>query len=186
MNCSRGFPGSSADKESKCNAGHPSSIPESGSSLGEGIGYPLQYSWVSPRGSDGKDPPAMWETWVRSLGQEDSLEEGMAGHSSILARRIPMDRGAWRAAVPGSQRVRHDRVTQPSTAQWAVTQTWSTPLLSLLHCRQFLYHQRHLGNPYIPLRVIACVLCCECCVFGCVHMPIYGEMQAMKNAEMSI
>ena len=36
-----------------------------------------------------KNPPAMWETWVRSLGQEDSLEEGMVTHSSILAWRIP-------------------------------------------------------------------------------------------------
>ena len=36
-----------------------------------------------------KNPPAMWETWVQSLGWEDSLEEGMATHSSILAWRIP-------------------------------------------------------------------------------------------------
>ena len=43
----------------------------------------------------------MWETWVRSLGWKDSLEEGMAAHSSILALRIPMDRGAWWAAVRG-------------------------------------------------------------------------------------
>ena len=42
-----------------------------------------------------KDPPAIQETWVRSLGREGSLEEGMATHSSILAWRIPMDRGAW-------------------------------------------------------------------------------------------
>ena len=46
-----------------------------------------------------KNPPAMWETWVRSLGWEDPLEEGMATHSSILAWRIPMDRGAWQATV---------------------------------------------------------------------------------------
>ena len=48
------------------------------------------------------NPPAMWETWVRSLGWEDSLAEGMvAAHSSILAWRIPMDRGTWRAIVHG-------------------------------------------------------------------------------------
>ena len=46
-----------------------------------------------------KNPPAMWETWVRSLGWEDPLEEGMATHSSILAWRIPMDRGAWWATA---------------------------------------------------------------------------------------
>ena len=43
----------------------------------------------------------MWGTWVRSLGWEDPLEEGMATHSSILAWRIPRDRGAWGATVPG-------------------------------------------------------------------------------------
>ena len=48
-----------------------------------------------------KHLPAMWETWVRSLGWEDPLEEGMATHSSILAWRIPMDSGAWWAAVHG-------------------------------------------------------------------------------------
>ena len=48
-----------------------------------------------------KNPPAMWETWVKFLGWEDPLEKGMATHSSILAWRIPMDRGAWRATVHG-------------------------------------------------------------------------------------
>ena len=55
-----------------------------------------------PGGSAVKNLPAMQEakeTWVRSLGQEDLLEEGMATHSSILAWRIPMDRGPWQAAV---------------------------------------------------------------------------------------
>ena len=56
----------------------------------EGIGYPLQYSWAYfPGGPDGKESPAMQETWVRSLGLEDPLVEGMATHSSILAWRIP-------------------------------------------------------------------------------------------------
>ena len=49
----------------------------------------------------GKNPLAIQETWVRSLGWEDPLEEGMSTHSSILARRIPMDRGAWWATVYG-------------------------------------------------------------------------------------
>ena len=43
----------------------------------------------------------MWETWIRSLGREDPLEEGMGTHSSILTWRIPKDRGAWWAAVHG-------------------------------------------------------------------------------------
>ena len=55
-----------------------------------------------------KNPSAMWETWVQSLGWEDPLEEGMATHSSTLAWRIPMDRGAWWATVHGGSRVGHD------------------------------------------------------------------------------
>ena len=46
-----------------------------------------------------KNPPAVQETWIRSLVWEDPLEEGMATHSSILAWRIPVDRGAWQATV---------------------------------------------------------------------------------------
>ena len=46
-----------------------------------------------------KNPPAMWETWVRSLGWEGPLEKGKATLSSILAWRISIDRGAWRATV---------------------------------------------------------------------------------------
>ena len=48
-----------------------------------------------------KNPPAMWESWVQSLGREDPLEKSMATHSSILAWRIPMDQGAWQATVYG-------------------------------------------------------------------------------------
>ena len=63
----RGFPsssaGSSAGKESACNAGDPSSIPRLGRSPGEGIGYPLQYSWASLVAQNVKNLPAMWETW---------------------------------------------------------------------------------------------------------------------------
>ena len=97
----RGFPSSSASTESICNAGDPSSIPGSGRSPGQGIGYPLQYSWTSLVAQMVKNPPAMKETWVQSLCWEDLLEEGMATPSSILAWRIPMDRGAWQATVHG-------------------------------------------------------------------------------------
>ena len=76
-------------------------IPGSGRSLREGIGYPLQYSWASLVAQLLKNPLAMQETWVRSLGWEDSLEEGMATHSSILAWNIFMDRGAGWATVHG-------------------------------------------------------------------------------------
>ena len=94
-----GFPGSSAGKESSYNAGDPGSIPRSRGFPGEGIGYPLQDSWASLMAQTIKNLPVMQETWVQSLGWEDPLEEGMATHSSILAWRIPMNRGAWQATV---------------------------------------------------------------------------------------
>ena len=81
----RVFPGSSAGKESACNAGDPCLIPGSRRFPWRRIGYLLQYSWASLMAQMVKNPPAMWETWVRSLGWEDPLEEGMATHSSILA-----------------------------------------------------------------------------------------------------
>ena len=85
-----GFLESSVGKESACNAGDPGSIPGLGRSIPgsersisgsgrvfeEGIGYPFQYSWVSLVAQLVKNPPAMWETWVRSLGREDPLEKG--------------------------------------------------------------------------------------------------------------
>ena len=83
------FLDSSAGKESACSAGDTSSIPGSGRSPGKGIGYPLQCSWASLVTQLVKNLPAMWETWVWSLGWEDPLEKGKATHSSILAWRIP-------------------------------------------------------------------------------------------------
>ena len=58
------FPDSSLGKESACNAGDPGSIPGWGRSPGKGIGYPLQYSWVSLVAQLVKNLPATWETWV--------------------------------------------------------------------------------------------------------------------------
>ena len=101
MRITVGFSGSAAGKESACNAGDPGSIPGLGRSPAEGVGYPLQYSWASLVAQTLKYPPAMWETWVHSLGWHDPLEEGMATHSYILFWRIPMDRGAWWASVHG-------------------------------------------------------------------------------------
>ena len=96
-----GVSGSSACKESACNAGDSGSIPVSARFPGEGIGYLLQYSWVSLLTQMVKNPPATQKTWVRSLDWEDPLEEGKATHSSILAWRIPSDRGAWLAIAYG-------------------------------------------------------------------------------------
>ena len=62
-----GFPDSSVGKESTCNTGDPGSIPGSGRSTGEGIGYPFQYSWASLVAQLVKNLPTMWETWVVDL-----------------------------------------------------------------------------------------------------------------------
>ena len=98
-----GFPGSSVDQESACNAEDPSSIPGSGRSAGEGLDYSLQYSRAFLVALLVKNPPAVRETWIRSLGWEDPLEKRKAAHSSILAWRIP-----WTVQSTGSQRVGHD------------------------------------------------------------------------------
>ena len=78
-------------------------IPGLGRSTGEGIGYPLRYSWASIVPQLVKNLPKMQETWVGSLGWEDPLEKGEATHSSILAWRIP-----WTLWSMGLQRVGHD------------------------------------------------------------------------------
>ena len=94
-------------------------IPESGRSPGEGIGYPLQCSWASLVAQMVKNLPAMQEIWIQSLGLENPMEEGMATHSSILAWRIPMARGAWWATV--HRVAESDTAEQLSTAQGHVT-----------------------------------------------------------------
>ena len=83
-----GFPDSSVGKVSTCNAGDPGSIPGLGRSTGEGKVYPLQYSWASLVAQLVKNPPAVCETWVRSLGWEDPLAKGKTTHSGILVWRI--------------------------------------------------------------------------------------------------
>ena len=86
----------------------PSSIPGSGRSPGEGIGYPLHNSWATLVAHTVKNLPAMQETWVQSLGWEDPLEKGMATHSSILEWRIPWTEEPDRLQSMGSQRVKHN------------------------------------------------------------------------------
>ena len=98
-----GFPGSSADKEAACSAGDPGLIPGSGGSLGERIGYPLQYSWVFLVAQTVKNRPAMQETWVRSLGWEDPPEEVMATHGEGNGNPLQYSclENSWRATVHG-------------------------------------------------------------------------------------
>ena len=91
----QGFPGSTAGKESTCNAGDPGSIPGSERFPGEGLGYPLQCSCASLVAQLVKNLPEMQEILFQFLAWEDPLEKGKVTHSCILAWRISMDRGAW-------------------------------------------------------------------------------------------
>ena len=107
-----GFPGSSACKESFCNAGVSSSI-------GERRGYPLQFSWPFLVAQIVKNPPALWETWVPSLGWKDPLEEGMQPTPVFLPGESP-----WTEELGGLQSMDHkesdmtewQNTTQPSYA----------------------------------------------------------------------
>ena len=139
------FPGSSAGKEIACNAGNPSSTSGLGRPPGELIGYPLHYSWASLVAQMIKNLPAMRETRVQSLGQEDALEKGMATHSRILVCLItqlcltpcdPMD-----CSPPGSSReILHGNFPGKNTGEGChallqgIFLIWgSNP--GLLHCR---------------------------------------------------
>ena len=73
-----------------------------------------------PSGSEGKNPPAMKETWVQSLCQEDPLEKGMATHSSILAWRCPWTEEPGGLQPTGWQRVRHDWATNTSSFTYSL------------------------------------------------------------------
>ena len=84
-----GFPGGSAGKDSACSVRDLGLIPGLRRSAGEEIGYPLQYFWASLVAELVKNLPAMWETWVRSLGWEDPLEERREWLPTLLAWRIP-------------------------------------------------------------------------------------------------
>ena len=81
-----------------------------------------------------KNLPVMQETWVRSLSQEDPLEEGMTTHSSILAWRIPTDRGTWQATVCGVAEL--NTTERLSTA---IKQEWPT-----IHSACLYKHNKNL------------------------------------------
>ena len=143
-----GFPGSSAGKESACNAGDPGSIPGSGRSAGGGIDYPLQNSCASLVALLVKNSPAMQETWVRSLSQKDRLKKETATHSSTLAWKILWTEEPGRLQTMRSKRISHDWATKQTTMK--NTGLVGPSLLQgifptqesnqgLLHCRQILY-----------------------------------------------
>ena len=87
-----------------------------------------------------KSLPATWEIWVQSLGREDPLEKGMATHSSSFAWRIPWTEEPGEST--GSQRVRHDRVTNTSRSLLShkLLYTWEVPTKKLNYSRIFEGH----------------------------------------------
>ena len=116
-----GFPGSSAGKGSACNTGHLASISGLGRFPGEGIDYPLQYSWV-PGGSDSKESACSVGDLglIPGLGRSPGLGHGNPLQYSCLENPHGTGKPAW-LQYTGSQRVGHNRATKDSTAQEKVT-----------------------------------------------------------------
>ena len=103
-----GFPGSSAGKEFTCNAGDPGLIPGLGRPPGRRIDYPFQYCWASLVAQVVKNLPAVWETWVQSLGWEDPVEKCMQPTPVFLPGESPYAEESGRLKSMGSQKVRHN------------------------------------------------------------------------------
>ena len=140
----------------------PGSVPGSRRSSGEGIGYPFWYYWASLVAQLVKNPPAMRETWIRSLGWEDPLEKGKATHSNIQAWRIP-----WTVWSMGLQRVGHNWATCPLTFFHTVFVFARLIWLSMISSRSI----RVAVNSKISFLLIAeqyssvCVCVCVVCVY---------------------
>ena len=131
-----GFPGSSTDKESACNVGDPSLIPGLGISPGEGIDYPLQYSWASLVAQMMKNSPATRETWIWSLGWEVPWRRAWQPTPVFLPGESPQAEEPGRLQSMGLQRVRHDWVTKHSIAHtlWKVYNNWvNTSITSYIY-----------------------------------------------------
>ena len=144
------IPGSSAGICLQCR--RPWFNSWSGRSPGEGIGYPLQYPWTSLMVQMVKNPPAMQATWVQPLGSEDPLEEGMTTLSSILAWRIPMNRGTWRTTAHGvtKSRTRLSDLTQHRTAHInTVSEVYMHISIVIKSYIWYLIIYRHVYNSYI-------------------------------------
>ena len=155
--------GSSAGKESDCNAGEPGLIPGSGRSPGEGIGYPLQYSWASLVAQSVKNLLVMQETSVWFLDWEDPLEEGMAMRAWQSTPVFLPGESPWTEEPGGlqsmkSQRDGHDWATKHSTAQGLITKDSfilcerplrSLKVVSFLYLQHFLFIlKKHKKNSW--------------------------------------
>ena len=116
------------------------------------MGYPLQYLWASLVAQLVKNPPTMWETWVRSLGWEDPLEEGKATHSSILGLFLvaqlvkypPAMQETWVQSLGWEDPLEKEKATHSSILAWRIPWTelgwqrvrhdWATFTSLVLRC----------------------------------------------------
>ena len=135
---SLGFPCGSSSKESACSAGDLGSIPRSGRSAGEGIGYSLQYSWASLVAQLVKNPPALQEAWVQSLSWEDPLENEKAAHSSTLAWRIPRTSPWGRKESDVTEQLSRSLSKQLVASKWNSLYSPTSTFLSLAFFLFFL------------------------------------------------
>ena len=149
MKFRRSFQGRSAGKESTCNAGDLSSIPGSGRSTGEGIGYPLQYSWAFTSGSEGKKCTCN----VGHLGSIPGLGRSPGGgHGNTFQYSYlenPKGKRSLAGYSPqGSQRVRPNCATQHSTqhTEYRVLPWWLSDKESACQCRR---HKRCGFGPWV-------------------------------------
>ena len=149
-----GFPDNSVGKEPTCNAEDSGLIPGSGSSPGEGIDYPLQYSWASFVAQMVKNLPAMQETWIRSLGWEDSPGEEKGYPLQYSGLENSTD-----CLVHGSRRVGHnwDAFTFTFCYQifkYLIVQTSNTFKFQRNNCQNTLTGKMHKHKPECDLNQI--------------------------------
>ena len=130
-------------KESACNAGDSSLTTELGRSPGEGTSYQLQCSWALLVMQTVKNLPAMWETWVLSLGWEDPLEKGWQPTPIFLPKESPWTDQPGRLQSMGSQRVRED---------WETEHTHLSNVNPLHPCHISCCHSRRRNLPGINTR----------------------------------
>ena len=155
-----------------------SSIPGSGRCSGEGIGYPLQYSWASLVAQMIKNLPAMWETWVWTLAREDPQEEGTATHSSLLAWRIPWTEEPGGLQSMELQRVGHDWAIKHSTAAtYGDHPLMETLQISILSRSYPLPRMNNIDLNYIGRTVWACMRCNH---LGEAKEPAYVQCESEK------
>ena len=145
----QGFPSSSAGKESSCNAGDPSLIPESEKSPGEGIGYPLQYSWASLVAQTVKNLPLMQETWIGKIPWRRAWQPTPV----FLPGESPWTGEPGRLQSMELQRVRHDWLSTHTGLLW-VDLIWDSLYFLGLDIF-FLSKVREVFGYY----VFKCILC---------------------------